>query len=333
MVTGASGLLGGNLAVALLDAGWSVSALRRGGSRVDHLEQWPISWIDADLSGAEGLTRAFDGADAVFHCAAMVSVRRRPTDALVDANVRGTERVVAAVRQAGVRRLVHCSSVSAVGGSLEGPCTEATRWNLDQFGLDDGYAITKHQAEEVVRAEVARGGLDAVIVNPTFLFGPLDRRPSSGRVIVEVVRGRVPGGTDGVNNFVDVRDVARGMVLAHDKGRSGERYILGNRSYTYREIFEVIAGVAGVRPPRWRIPRWASAAAGLAGDLQEWATGREPTLNSVQVRYAVSTAFQFSSARAAAELGWTAGPIEPAIADAITFFRAYGILPGDTGSR
>ncbi|MEQ1502345.1 MAG: NAD-dependent epimerase/dehydratase family protein [Myxococcota bacterium] len=327
VVTGGSGLLGGNLAVALIDAGWSVRAVRRGSARVDHLARWPIAWVDGDLSDADSLVRAVDGADAVFHCAAMVSVRSRPTPALVDANVGGTRRLIAAIRRAGVRRMVHCSSVSAIGASDDGtPCTEATRFDLARHGLDDGYAITKHQAEELVRAEVAAGGLDAVIANPTFLLGPLDRRPSSGRVIVEVVRGRVPGYTDGINNFVDVRDVARGMIAVHDRGETGERYILGRESATWGELFRTIARVAGVRPPRFRVPRWATLALGRLGDLQERLTDAEVPLNSVQARYAWTTAFQFSSERARTELGYTAGPIEPAIADAIAFFRSVGIL-------
>src|SRR5690606_23007238 len=128
-------------------------------------------------------------------------------------------RVADAVRRAGVARLVHCSTVGAVGLSVDGePCTEEARWNFGEHGLDDAYVTTKHQAEELVRAEVAKG-LPAVIANPTYMFGPLDRRPSSGRMILEVVRGRVPGWTEGVNNFVDVRDVARGMLLVHDHGR------------------------------------------------------------------------------------------------------------------
>ncbi len=145
-------------------------------------------------------------------------------------------------------------------------------------------------------------------------------------MIVEVVRGRVPGFTEGLNNFVDVRDVARGMLLVHDRGRIGERYILGGENRSYREIFEVIASVAGVRPPRIRAPWLLAMALGRLGDLQEALTGREPPLNTVQARYGYTTRFQFSSEKARRELGYTAGPIEPAIADALAFFRAHGMV-------
>lgn len=327
VVTGASGLLGGNLAIALLDAGHEVHALRRGGSRVDHLARWPIRWVEGDLGDAGSLARAFEGADAVFHCAAAVSIVRRPTPELVEANVEGTRRVIAAVRACGVRRLVHCSTVGAVGLSDDGaPCSESSPWNFDRHGLADGYVITKHQAEELVRAEARAGGLDVVIANPTYMLGPLDRRPSSGRLIVEVVRGRVPGWTEGLNDFVDVRDVARGMLLVHDRGRAGERYILGGERLSYREIFERIAAVAGVRAPAWRAPRLLALALGWLGDLQERATGREPLINSVQARYGYVRSYVFSSDKARTELGYTSGPIEPAIRDAIAFFREVGML-------
>lgn len=315
LVTGASGLLGGNLAVALVEAGHTVSALRR-----------PIRWIDADLSDTDALTRAFTGADAVFHSAAAVSIVRKPTPELVAVNVAGTQRVVDAVRRAGVARLVHVSTVAAVGLTEDDrPCTESAVWNFDRHGLDDGYASTKHQAEALVRAAVAEG-LPAVIANPTYMLGPLDRRPSSGRLIVEIVRGRIPGTTDGINNFVDVRDVARGILGVHDRGRIGERYILGGEELTYRAIVERVAREAGVRAPRHRAPRWLAMLGGRLGDLQEALTGREPLLNSVSARYAYTTRFRFSSDRARNELGYTSGPIEPAIRDAIAFFRQYGIL-------
>ena len=326
VVTGASGLLGGNLAVALIDAGHTVRALRRAKSRVDHLDRWPITWIDADLSDTDALARAFDGADAVFHSAAAVSIVRAPTPELVEVNVEGTRRVVDAVRRAGVARLVHVSTVAAVGLTEDGqPCTESAVWNFDRHGLDDGYAITKHRAEELVRAAVT-DGLPAVIANPTFMLGPLDRRPSSGQLLVEIVRGRMPGTTDGINNFVDVRDVARGLLAVHDRGRIGERYILGGHEMTYRELVHRVAVVAGVRAPRHHAPRWLALLGGRLGDLQEALTGREPLLNSMSARYAYTTRFRFSSERARNELGYTSGPIEPAIRDAIAFFRQYGIL-------
>ena len=193
-VTGVTGLLGANLAKALLEAGHRVRATRRHTSRADHLRDLAVEWVDADLGDTAGLTRAFHGCDVVFHVAALVSVRRAPTPELVTTNVEGTRHVLAAVQAARVPRLVHCSTVGAVGLSEDGsPCTEESRWTFAERGMSDGYVETKRRAEQLVR-EAAAAGLDAVIVNPSYMFGPYDARPSSGKMIVSVVRGKVPGG-------------------------------------------------------------------------------------------------------------------------------------------
>jgi dihydroflavonol-4-reductase len=324
VITGASGLLGGNLAAELVRVGHHVVATRRAGTQVRHLADLAIEWTEAELGSVAALTTAFAGADAVFHCAAAVSVVREVTPAMTAANVTGTSNVIDAAIAARVPRLVHTSSVVAVGLSTDGrPCDETATWNFDREGLVDAYAITKRQAEDVV--DGARDRIDAVIVNPTYMFGPRDARPSSGKLIVDVVKRRVPGTTPGYNNFVDVRDVARGMIAAWQKGRRGERYILAGHDMRYGDVMREIARVAGVRPPRFEIPRAIANLVGKLGDWQE-RRGREPVVNSTQIRYAYSDRFRFQSDKAARELGYTFGPLEPAIRDAITWFRANGML-------
>ena len=323
-ITGASGLLGGNLAAELIAAGHEVVATRRAGTRTAHLDDLAIAWRDADLAEPDALAAAFAGCAAVFHCAAAVTVKREVTPEMTAANVGGTEHVIEACAAAGVARLVHTSSVVAIGLSTDGrPCDETAVWNFDREGLLDAYAITKHRAEQVVQA--ARDRIDAVIVNPTYMIGPRDARPSSGRIVIEVARRRVPGWTPGHNNFVDVRDVARGMVAAWQRGRRGERYILGGHDLTYGEFFAAIAHVAGVRPPRLRSPYAVAWLLGKYGDLVE-TRGKEPLVNSTQVRYAFTDKFRFTSAKAEHELGYRAGPLEPAIADALAWFRAHRML-------
>jgi dihydroflavonol-4-reductase len=323
-ITGASGLLGGNLAAELVAAGHTVVATRRPGTKTAHLDDLPIEWRDADLGSTDSLTRAFDGVAAVFHCAAAVTVVREVSPEMRDANVDGTRRVIDACVAAKVGRLVHTSSVVAIGLSTDGkPCDETATWNFDREGLADAYALTKHQAEEVVRGAIDR--IDAVIVNPTYMFGPRDAKPSSGALILKVARRRVPGWTDGYNNFVDVRDVARGMISAWQRGRRGERYILAGYDMTYRAVFETIARVAGVRPPRLRVPVPLAHALGRVGDFVE-ARGKKPLVNSIQIRYAYTDKFRFASSKAARELGYTVGPLEPAIADALTWFREHRML-------
>jgi len=325
-ITGASGLLGANLAVALIAEGYDVRATKRATTKTAHLDSVAIEWVPGDLDDAGPLTEAFRGCDVVFHCAAQVGVRKKPTPDLVRNNVDGTKRVIEAVRAARVPRLVHCSTVGAVGLSENGePCDETAKGNFAEYGMDDGYNTTKHWAEEAVR-EAARAGLDVVIANPTYMFGPLDSRPSSGQLIVDIVRGKLPGRTPGMNNFVDVRDVARGMILVATQGKTGERYILGGENITYGDIADRISRIAGRRPATWNIPRALAAPAGWFGDLKE-AFGQEPLLNSVAVRYGYCRTFIFKSDKAKRELGYTTGPLDDGIRDAIAWFRGAGMLP------
>lgn len=323
-ITGASGLLGGNLAAELHAAGHQVIATRRAGTQVAHLADLPIEWRDASLGDAASLTRAFTGASAVFHCAAAVSVMKTVTPEMKATNVDGTRHVIDACIAAGVARLVHTSSVVAVGLSTNGaPCDETATWNFDTEGLLDAYAITKHEAEEVVNG--ARDRLDCVIVNPTYMIGPRDARPSSGKLLIKIVERQVPGSTPGYNNFVDVHDVARGMIAAWQRGRRGERYILAGHDMTYGAFFEKVAALAGVKPPRFRIPKALGRVVGAFGDLIE-KTGREPVVNSTQIRYAYTDKFRFASTKAATELGYTVGPIEAAIREALDWFRDKHML-------
>ena len=329
VVTGATGLVGANLALLLREAGHDVRCTRRAGSRsrIGHLDGHGIEWIEADVTDAESLPRSFDGADGVFHCAAAVSVRRKITPEMVLTNVVGTRNVARAVRRAGAGRLVHVSSVVAVGLSEDGRAVdESARWNFDREGLDDAYAITKRDAEQVIAEELAAGGLDAVIVNPAYMFGPYDQRPSSGAMIIDVARRKTPGSSTGINNFVDVRDVCRSMIAAHARGRRGERYILGGHNLRYAEIFRRIATIAGVKPPSRIIPRWLARPIGWAGDLAEAITGKGALINSNTLAWAYTSSFHFTSAKAERELGHAISPIEPAIEDAIGWFREHGML-------
>jgi dihydroflavonol-4-reductase len=324
-ITGASGLLGSNLAVELLKQGHQVRATRRGTSKVSQLEGHAIEWVTADLSDVEALAKAFTGADVVFHCAAQVGVEAKVTRALHEANVVGTQNVLAAFKKSGAKRMVYCSSTVAVGLSENGqPCTESAQWNFEKYGLADGYVTTKHQGELLALAAV-KEGLDLVVVNPGYLLGPMDVRPSSGKFVLEVAKGKTPGKSPGFNNFVDARDVARGMVLTWQKGRTGERYILGGENEEYGRMMDRVAKVAGVKPPRFYFPQWLAAPIGWVGDLQEL-MGGNPMLTSIALRHAWGKRFIFTSAKAEKELGYTHGPLEDAIRDGLAWFKQAGML-------
>jgi len=330
VVTGASGLLGGNLTVLLTRAGHDVCALFRSEKTVAHLKEAlgdaPVRFMRGDLDDEISLRQAFADADVVFHCAAVVNVAPAPTPDLARANVEGTARVIEAVRAARVKRLVHCSSTVTVGLARgDAPADESSPWKFAEHGLADGYCTTKKLAEEIVQKNAA-ADIDAVIVNPGFMFGPLDAKPSSGKMIVEVARRRVPGHTPGSNSFVDVRDVARGMIAAWEKGRRGERYILGGHNVSYRDVFATIARVAGVKPPRLAVPRPIALAFGAFAQTVASLRGHEPLITTSSVRWSFEPGFRVSSRKAETELGYAISPLEPAIADALAWFRAHGML-------
>lgn len=326
-ITGATGLLGGNLAIQALAQGHRVTATRRATSDTSHLSEFDITWVEAPLSDREAMARAFEGARWVFHCAAAISVRYEVAPWVRAANVDGTRHVVEACRAAGVERLVHCSTVSVVGISEDGaPCDEASRFNMPEHGLDDAYVQTKRAAQQLVLDAVAAGEVDAVVVNPAFMLGPYDAKPSSGELIVNIARGRGVATGPGDSNFVDVRDVARGMLRAAERGRVGQCYILGGHNMTYREAMTRIAEVAGAPAPRLTLPGWALAAGGKLGDVQQRLTGRDALFNSAVARWASTRGYQFSSARAVRELGYEISPLEPAIRDALAWFRARGMI-------
>lgn len=318
-ITGATGLVGSNLAIECLKQGHEVKCTKRASSKTSHLKDFDIEWIEASLNDKKSLENAFRGSDVVFNCAALVSVRSKPTTALIDANVNGTYHVIEAIKNARVSRLIHCSSVVAMALSTNGsPVSEAQPWNFNQFGMDDGYAITKFKSQEIVLKE---SHLDCVVVNPTYMFGPYDCKPSSGRIILDIIKGKVPGHTPGYNNFVDVRDVVKGMLLACQHGRSGECYILGGENMSYQSIIEKIAYLAKVSAPKLSIPKWFAYILGYLGDIQEFVTNHEVKLNSKMVKYAFSQRFQFSSEKAKLELGYTTHSIDVAILDAIKWFK------------
>jgi dihydroflavonol-4-reductase len=325
-VTGATGLVGANLVAALNQAGHTVRATRRASSDISTLEDMKVEWAEADLDDETALAAAFEGAELVFHCAAAVTIKRKIEPWIFDANVTGTRNVIEACRKAGVRRLLHCSSTVTVGVGRNGePVNEESLWNLETVGLDDAYATTKRQAEELVLAAVA-AGLDAVIVNPGYMFGPYDSHPSSGKLLLEVVRRAVPGYSAGRNSFVDVRDVASGMISAADRGACGERYILGGHNLFYGELFARVAQVAGTRPITLAMPRWLASIPALFGDLQETFAGKEPLLNSNTIAWAYEPNFIVSSEKARRELGYAPRPIEDGISAALTWFRQAGMV-------
>ena len=322
-ITGVSGLLGGNLAALARERGHTVVGLHRASSARNHLADLGIEWALAPLHEPDALRRALENAEVVFHCAARTSMLPHPTPALIAANVHGTDAVLSAAREVGVPRVVHVSSTVAVGVSTDGqPCTEESAFNLEEHGLADGYARTKHESEQrALRAAVEH---DVVVVNPGFLFGPRDARPSSGTMILQVARGAARLASAGRNCFVSAADVACGAWLAYEHGRRGERYILGGENWTYREAFGRIAAIVGAAPPLAVAPEPVARLVGLGGDLVQAVTGREQPVTTQTVRWGYAQGFVFDSSKARRELGYAPGDPEDGIRAAWAWFRDHG---------
>ena len=327
-ITGATGLLGGNLAISLLEQGHQVVATKRKSSKTGHLSQFSIEWVDASLGDSQSLVDAFAGCDGVFHCAAAVSIMMKVQPWIYEANIIGTENVIQAIQSLPNTRLVHCSSVVAVGVSQDGiPYDETAKWNVPELGLGDAYAVTKRKSEEMVLGAVAEKNIDAVVINPAYIIGPYDSKPSSGKLIVDYIKGKIPGYPPGINNFVAVRDVVQGMIAAMEKGVKGERYILSGHNMRYKEFWDKVSDIDGkTKPLKRQLPFWLARLAGWFGDFQGWITGKEPLVNTATIRWS-HVDFVFASDKAQRELGYTISPIEPAIQDAIDWFRQNDILP------
>ncbi len=323
-ITGATGLLGANVAARAREAGHELVCTRRATSNTAHLDALELEWTEAPLSDLDALTQAFDGCSHVIHCAARTSMLPTATPALVAANVTGADHVVTACERAGVERLLHVSSTVAVGISSDGtPCDESSPWNLPELGLDDGYATTKRQSELNVRQAVQDGRIDAVIVNPGFMFGPYDARPSSGEMILQVARGNGRVFTRGCNSFCDVRRVADGMLAALERGESGERYILAGENLSYGAIFERIARVVGRPPPKVPVPHAVARPVGWVGDLVQWWTGNDQPVTTMSLRWAYTEGFVMSSERAIRELDYDPGTPDAGIEAAWDWFREH----------
>lgn len=327
LITGATGLVGGNLARKLTADGRSVRLLVRKKANISHLAGLPnVEFVYGDVTDADSLVRASRGAQRFYHCAAFVAIAPGMADQMWAVNVNGTINALRAAVRNGVARFIYCSSIDAIGLPEDNrPSVEETPWNWDRLGLDNPYARTKYEAQKYVLA-AAQEIIDAVVVNPAYMFGAYDVRPSSGQMILEVAAGKARAYPTGGNNFVDVADVVSGMIAAAERGRRGECYILGHENLTYREIFSRIANIVGVPPPALPLPYPLARIGGWLGDLTAVVTRQEQTLNSVVAKLGYIRHY-YSGDKAVQELGMPQTPIDQAISRAVDWFKTQGMLP------
>jgi dihydroflavonol-4-reductase len=319
LVTGASGFLGWHVARVLTERGYPVRALVRPGSRVRELA---VEAVTGDLRDPRSLAAAVAGCELVFHVAADYRLWAKDASELYRSNVEGTRNLLAAAGRAGVRRIVYTSTVGTIGIPLHGPGEqglgdERTPVSLDEMAGD--YKRSKFQAEQVA-LDFARGGLDVVIVNPTAPIGDHDVKPTpTGRIVLDFLLGRMPAFIDTGLNVVDARDVAEGHLLALERGRTGERYILGSENLTLAEILERLAKITGRKPPRLRLPYAVAYCAGICSTAWAEVTGAPPRVPMEAVRMARKKMW-VSDAKARRELGWNPAPAETALERAVEWF-------------
>jgi len=325
LVTGATGFVGANLVRELLADGRTVRALARRGSDRGALEGCAVEIAEGDLLDADSLRAAVKGARHVYHVAADYRLWARDPRALYRANVDGTRHVLAAAAEAGAERIVYTSTVGALGIPKDGTPGDET----SPAGLEDmvgPYKASKFLAERVAD-ELAARGAPIVIVNPSAPIGPWDVKPTpTGKMVVDFLKGRMVGSLDTGLNIVHVRDVARGHILAADRGRVGEKYVLGHRNMSLIEIFQTLAGITGLRAPRFRVPYGVAWMAALCMEGAARVTGGTPQVPLDAVRMARKRMY-FSADKAVRELGLPQTPAEDALRDAVAWFVERGYAP------
>jgi dihydroflavonol-4-reductase len=325
LVTGATGFVGSAVARALRARGHTLRLLARPGGDRRNLAGLEAEVVEGDLTDAASLTRAVAGCRQLYHVAADYRLWVPDPAAMMAANVAGTEALLTEAARAGVERMVYCSSVAALGLTKDGtPADETTP--VTPEAIIGPYKLSKYRAEQAALA-LAQLGLPIVIVNPSTPVGPRDIKPTpTGQMIADAASGRMPGYLNTGLNIVHVDDVAEGHVLACERGRIGQRYILGGEDFTMPALLALIDEVSGRPARRVRLSEAVLWPVALLSEALARATGNPPRVTRETLRMARKQMF-FSSARARTELGYAPRPAREAIIDAVAWFRANGVIP------
>lgn len=318
-VTGATGFVGAHVARRLVERGDRVIALARPTSNKTLLRGLDVEFAVGNITDEASVIKSMAGAQEVYHVAADYRLWARDPREIYRNNVDGTRNVLEAALRLGVRRVVYTSTVGCLGLRADGkPADETTP--VSRGELVGNYKKSKFDAEQIAMQYAARG-LDIVIVNPSTPIGPGDVKPTpTGKIIVDFLKGRMAGYVDTGLNLIAVEDAAEGHLLAAERGRTGERYILGNRNMTLREILDTLARIAGRKPPRLRIPHWLALSAAVIDSLKSRLLRTEPSIPIEGVLMARKTMF-FSSEKAIRELGLPQNSVENALERAVRWFR------------
>src|SRR5271169_1419343 len=322
-VTGATGFLGSHVARVLADQGAGLRLLVRPTSNLRNLEGLKAETATGDLRDAASLEKAMAGCDTVFHVAADYRLWVRDPAEMYRSNVDGTRAILEAARKNGVQRVVYTSSVATMGFTGNGhPADEDSPVSLaDMIGP---YKRSKFIAEQVA-LEAGRSGMHVVTVNPTTPVGEQDVKPTpTGRIVVDFLKRKFPAYVETGLNLVDVRECARGHIAALEKGKSGERYILGGQNLTLKQILDKLGAISGFPSPKVKLPYFVAYAAGAVDQtVQGRLLGREPRATIETVRMGKKKMWA-SSGKAERELGWKTVPVDDALRRAVEWFRANG---------
>jgi dihydroflavonol-4-reductase len=324
LLTGADGFLGTNITYELLNRGYEVRALIQPGRPTQLLDGLNIERISADILNPGEVTEAARGCDALIHAAANTSVWPARSEIVRKVNIIGTSNVVEAALKAGITRMVYIGTANTFGfGTKEDPGYEGKPYSASRYKVD--YLDSKYEAHLLIMDAIKNRYLPCVIVNPTFMFGPYDSKPSSGAMILGVFQGKVPGYTLGGRNFIKVKDAATGVVNALTKGKVGECYILGNINLTYKEIFEKIAKVTGARAPKLPMPTWIVLLFGLMNSAIARMTGKAPAVSYEMARISNDKHF-FTAAKAVKHLDLPQNPVEEGIRECFDWLKDHDYL-------
>jgi dihydroflavonol-4-reductase len=325
LITGASGFVGSAVLRQLIGAGHSVRALIRPESDRRNIEGLPVEVVTGDLTDRSSLDRALKGCSIVFHVAAVYRLWAPHPEEVYEANVTGTRNLMLAAAGAGVKRIVYTSSVATLGLTADGrPADEETPVSLSQ--MIGHYKRSKFLAEAEVNRLVKEQSLPAVIVNPSTPVGPRDIKPTpTGRMVVDAASGRMPAYVDTGLNLVHVDDVAVGHLLALEHGKIGERYILGARNMTLKEILTELSTITGRDAPRICLPHHVVLSMAYLSEAWARLTGLEPRVTVTGVRLSKKRMF-FSADKATRFLGFNPRPVGEALREAVDWFKQNGYI-------
>jgi len=324
LVTGATGLIGSSLVRELLKDGVQVKVLVRKNSDTRNIDGLDLERVYGDIRDADSVKAALKGCDTFYQTAALYVYWWPDKKVFYDINVEGTKNALNAALEQGVQKVVYTSSIAAIGiHGANPPANEESQFNMGKSG--EHYIISKYLGE-VEAMKICKKGLPVVVVNPAGVMGVRDIKPTpSGQLILNVLNRRLPGYNDGGNNFVDVEDVARGHILAAQKGRIGERYILGNQNMTFKEFYNLVAEVGKVEPPRRKITRTPALALAYVYQLVGSISKKPPLITPALARSIGSYAY-YDSSKAVKELGFPQTPIRKTVEKAVNWFRENGYV-------